>query len=1049
MAEKTIYETPSITDTVVIPILTPDVNDCFLADPYMVNNLTIYYIERDFSGGNVVPFDTVQKNKDAEKAAIDAQNLACTSPTEVNIANAKRLRTQADSMQVTTQVYYNEAVPVAVIGNSQFPAWLSTDPDNAFLEHVTEDEEGNVLFGNFNYVWNPLGMREGNYIACWTWTPLPAGETLSANLSFYLMGNTVVTTSIPTHFTPPEKYDVLLERYLPEVYKDPLSDFDLSPQVLALFNNSVALGFTTLEDLANQIIDIQDANATHEAFLNMLARTFGMSLRSDDPTRWRKQIKRAIPLYKKKGTREGLEEAFELAGMNLTRLVRLWQIISPYTWVDCFKAAGGETSFELSKVALPIDPANFEVSLRTAGSDTYTVLSNGDIDITTSEGISTITITNDDIVLEEGDFFKVMYQYATIPNPTAQDIEDYIRLLALEDQRDEALQDYPPKNWNVRVLEEDDPLFSILIPVKHPFHDFLVFGKIRTEFPYSENVYNMEEYNGSIRESKDPCHIDKDFVDPCSQCLGSKFSIEVAIDNLSNDRILEAQSIIRDYVPFHAVPHAIGYSGTVTDFVQPPVETIECLILYRGNETVLSGEGQMVFNRGMIDNGRPLTQVLRNTLANSSLVASGTGTAYNSRVMLFSPDSPLDRIGMSKTPGETVFEIFGPHAHAGRYQLTNAINHAAEIFGPISPTAALSEPINQSAFSFSLSNITYANANTAIAPDNIITLVDDGWNLAEIGVKTQWDVDNGYPGPAWKIKMAAYSVTPYTIANTTPEGGILLAYDATLPTANATGVAYQIIRPDLSVAHTGTLDITVDKLGKVTITDGTLTDIRPWAKPDGMHYLYYSDTGVQYLITDIVDDKIFHIADWTGGSVAGKSIEIYQRLLDTQYGLLTYEGIGLQTVTNYETGLSINNGQNPVPVPLEDSRFKESFLIVINDPVNGAVNEIFGIADIDGTTITLEGDMHYWKTLTGGGTSVPFQIYRYVTVPVTVDGTDFQRIDRRGSEVITSETETAAPFAMAMAAPPSGPEFADTVRQEEKITYRIEYKDGGIEEGEL
>jgi hypothetical protein len=1047
MAKKTIYESPTITDTVVIPILTPDVNNCFLSDPYLVNNLTIYYVERDFSRGNTVSYDALQKNKEAEQAAIDAQNLACVSPTEENIEKAKSLRTEANSMVVKTQVYYNEAVPVAVVGNSNFPAWLSTDTANAFLTHITEDEDGNTIYGNFSYEWNPIGMREGNYIACWTWTPLPAGETLSANLHFALMGNTAITTSIPTHFTPAEKYDVLLERYLPEVYKDPLSDFDLSPQVLALFNNSVAKGFTTLEDLANQIIDIQDANATSEAFLGMLARTFGMSLRSDDPTRWRKQIKKAIPLYKKKGTRAGLEEAFSLAGMTLTRLVRMWQIISPYTWVDAFKASGGEDSFTLTKVALAIDPNNFEVAIRYSGDENYTVLSNGDINIINSGGMSVIEITNPAIMLEAGDIFKVMYQYTAIPNPTAQDIEDYIRLLPLGDQRDETAQEYPPKNWNVRVLEEDDPLFSILIPVKHPFHDTLVFGKIRTEFPYSENVYNMEEYNGSIRESKDPCHIDKDFVDPCSQCLGSKFSIEVAIDNLSNDRILEAQSIISEYVPFHAVPHAINYSGTVTDFVQPPVETIECLIFYRGSETVISGEAQIVFNRGMIDNGRPLSEVFRNTLANSSLVASGTGTAFNNRIMLFSPDTPLDRIGMSDDPNDTVFEIFGPHPHAGRYRLSNAVNHAAQVSGPISPTVAFSEPINQSAFSYSLSNITYSNTNTAIVPDNAIKLIDTAWNLGEIGVRTQWDVDNSYPGPAWKIKLPAYSVTPYTIQNTTPDGGIVLAYDATLPTVNTTSVAYQIIRPDLSVASTGSLSMTVNRLGKVTLTDGTLTDIRPWAKAGGKYFMYYADTGVQYEINEILDDKVFHISGWAGGSVAGKTIDIYQRLVDTQYGLLTYEGIGLQTVTNYETGLMINNGNNPTPVPLEDSRFKENFLIVINDPINGAVNEIFGIAEINGTTITLEGDMHYWKTISGGGTSVPFQIYRYQTVPVTVDGLDFQRIDRRGSEVITSETELAMPFAMAMAAPSSGP--SDTVQQEENITYRIEYADGTTEEGSI
>src|ERR1700753_1410160 len=244
MAKKTIYDSPSVTDTVVIPILTPDVNDCFLANPYMVNNLTIYYIERDFSGGNIIEFDIVQKNQAAETAAINAQNQACVSPTPQNTTLAKQLRTQADALQVTQPVYYNDAVVVATIGNSNFPAWLSTDVDNAFLTNVSVDANGNTIYGNFEYVWNPVGMREGNYIACWTWTPLPAGETLSDNIPFALMGNTAITTSIPTHVTPSNKYSTLLDRYLPEMYKNFISTDDVTPTVLSNFNNAVAMGFT-------------------------------------------------------------------------------------------------------------------------------------------------------------------------------------------------------------------------------------------------------------------------------------------------------------------------------------------------------------------------------------------------------------------------------------------------------------------------------------------------------------------------------------------------------------------------------------------------------------------------------------------------------------------------------------------------------------------------------------------------------------------------------------------------------------------------------------
>jgi hypothetical protein len=85
-----------------------------------------------------------------------------------------------------------------------------------------------------------------------------------------LGGNTVVTTSIPSHYTNPDKYETLLERYLPEMFKMKLADDDRTPDVLEKFNKSVASGFTTLEDLANQIVDLLDANSTHEHFLPLL-----------------------------------------------------------------------------------------------------------------------------------------------------------------------------------------------------------------------------------------------------------------------------------------------------------------------------------------------------------------------------------------------------------------------------------------------------------------------------------------------------------------------------------------------------------------------------------------------------------------------------------------------------------------------------------------------------------------------------------------------------------------------------------------------------------
>ena len=55
----------------------------------------------------------------------------------------------------------------------------------------------------------------------------------------------------------------------------------------------------------------------------------------------------------------------------------------------------------------------------------------------------------------------------------------------------------------------------------------------------------MEEYNGSIRTSLNPCDIDKDFIDPCFSSLSSKYNIDLEIEALSDDRIIEAADVLK------------------------------------------------------------------------------------------------------------------------------------------------------------------------------------------------------------------------------------------------------------------------------------------------------------------------------------------------------------------------------------------------------------------------------------------------------------------------------------------------------------------------
>ncbi len=384
-----------------------------------------------------------------------------------------------------------------------------------------------------------------------------------------------------------------MDRYLPRMYKHKISNDDLTYDVIKKINKSIAEGFTILEDYATDLFEILDANFTHPLALPLLGNLFNLDLKYNDITLWRRQVKEAVPLFKKKGTLGGLREALEQAGIRLVRLKNLWQVTSKYTWVDSFLIK--HDSFDdfnedynqtivgnLSKI--PIDTSDIEVYLRGASTEEYLNVPSkiATIYLPTEANEKPTLVWNgnklqEPINLLKGDIVKIKYKYKEIPE-SEKSIEEYIQSLPLADNRDEIKQEYPKKNWNVHLIEEDDPLFDAAIKERHPFYDPVVFGKVRTVFLFSENVYNMDTYNGSLRDSNVPCDLDKDFLDECSYSQSSKFNVDLEIEGLSDDRIEEAKEIIREYSPFHAMLHHMRVTGKVNDFVLPPNESVNYLI---------------------------------------------------------------------------------------------------------------------------------------------------------------------------------------------------------------------------------------------------------------------------------------------------------------------------------------------------------------------------------------------------------------------------------------------------------------------------------------
>jgi len=1021
-----IDQNPTTTDEIEFEILTPDSDGCFTADPYKVEQITIYYAERSFNSGNFGNYNKTRVNEDLQEELRLAKKEACLVPSDDNLAKVSRIQSKIDASSSVESFNYSGAVAVKVFGNADNPAWIATDLDNALIENISEDEDGDPQYGHFKLLWNPLGMREGDYFICWKWMPNPAGDYLNDHQQFSLSGNTQVTTSIPTHFTKPEKYPTLMERYTAEHLKTKWSGTDLSPEVISEFFNAVGDGFRVLEDLANQMIDLIDANSTHESFLLALGNLFNLKLRSNDPTLWRRQIKEAIPLFKKKGTLSGLSRGLAQAGISLTKLTRLWQVVSPYTWQEVF-VVEDQTSFELSKqIVTPVNVDNFELYYREV--DGEWIQLNSDYVIVSGNTISWIgeQLSLSPIILGEGDEIRVLYEINDASDNQA--LEDYIRTLPLWDQRDEKDQIYPVKNWNVRVIEEDDPLFDIVIPTRHPFYDPVIYGKVRTEFPYSENVYNMDEYNGSKRDSENPCDINREFVDECSQCQSSSFSIDLDIEELSNDRITEAQEIIADYIPFHAQIHSMNINGVVNEYCESPQEEIQLLQQYTQEEFVLAGEGQMIFNRHM-DEGLDAKKIVREALAEMEVVVSSqTGTAYNDSVILYSDGVMFDSLPIIF--GSNVLEILAPSSWSGDYSVSDP--HKTQI-----SVSGISEPISPtSSFTYRLSNDIYSNSNTAIYQDDVFKLSDTELDFVEIGVQDTWSIKfitGGYPSGFFDINTVL-----------SDDSFILDNPSQNIPVANVTGLKYQLYDDDLNLIATSMTGVLrFSRRGRVDVSsDGSRADMRNFVEI-GDYVLYSGD---QYKISGFGGTHIFYIDAYTSGDVAGQITHVYRRLLDNKIGYLDYSGINLNTSTDFEATLPILNGQN---APSEDnivegSNFKENYLIKIG-------SDYYSISDIDGTTITLNGPPQVWTTLGAGGTSVNFDILHYVKTSFSVQereypatpGHFFDIYDRRGTSIIEIETEQVPTMSfMPMFLNNSKNDtLIDIISQQESISLQIDWQD--------
>lgn len=1046
MALKRIAENPIITDTILFDILTPDEDGCFVSDcPYKVTKVQVYFLEKSFVENNYGKYE-VQRPDPALSSLLEAaQKTACLIPTEENLKIVSEIQQQIELAANKETIRYADAKLIATFGSDEYPAWIDpttpgVDAADNVLTLIDEDADGNTQYGHFEMEWTPSGQREGNYFICWTWSPVPyygTEDLLTAHEYFTIGGTSSVTNNILSHYTDPKKYELLLKRYLPSTFDTLISAKDMSPYIIRGLNNSVAQGFAFLEDMMVQIVDLIDANIAPQQYLIPLANYFNIKLRSSDPTLWRRQIKRAIPLLKKKGTLDGLKEALSQAGVELINFTKLWQVISPSTWQEHFTIVDA-LEFTLAKTAiLPQDSLNLELYYRGVDDDWEKLETPLDhITLDNVSGETHMEWTSSTISLVEGDSIRIIYKITEVTN---QSIEDYIRSLSLMDLRDERDQLYPPKNWNVRMLEEFDPFFDVIIRTRHPYYDPIIWGFVRTEVPYSEQAYNMEEYDGSTRESINPCDIDKEFVDPCNWGQSSKYTVDLGIENLSNDRLLELQEILKEFTPFHAILHSINLSSIKEEFIQPRDE-ITFYIHVKNEQPTIAGNGQMIFNRVMIN----ASQGRRDLLADMTSVPddlSKTGIGVNQNIMLYSPLVQLKRMGLRT---ENILEILNG-SDAGVYSISNSTQHHAEIVGVV-------EPFSSSVFTFRLSNKIFENVTTNIYQDDIFRFSDTNIDFTQFQIKTIEDQSLSPSVIPWKVDITApaEAVGSYEIASVDCSNIILDDPTKALPTTSS-DINYSLLdSEDVVVLSSSTGGLISSKRGRVDMS--SLPEYSEMQKYITIGY-YLEYLGTQYQITGFKEND-FYIDEYEEGEVVGVSTNVYQRICNNEPGYLYYDGMVLTTDVDYEALFGIKNGANaPVDEHLitDNNLFKQNYLILIG-------TDYYAISEWDGTNIYLAGPPLDWGVAIGA--SVSYKIYHFTKntwsvlekvvghptgkPEIVVPGHDFTFLDRRGNEVIEINTEEGVGMLGAVVATTlnagKNNEVYDIAGQSESISYQIEYR---------
>tara|TARA_R110000765_G_scaffold313179_1_gene406214 strand:+ start:5702 stop:8728 length:3027 start_codon:yes stop_codon:yes gene_type:complete len=218
-----------------------------------------------------------------------------------------------------THQYLLDTLSWFYVLNSSTSVGGGTDPSALLVPYLAKLWEGETLTEResvslmFEYFWTnrELSTEHYNYI------PPHFSQTNSqVSADIHTSGTQqfdTLKTLLHIWYNPNDESSTVLDDYIDIfINQGTFTTRQVEDGAFTKFLQAISFGFydvnSTIEDLGN-LVDIERCPGE---FLPQLASLIGWKLMTGDIDRWRAQLRKAVYLYKAKGTRKSLEEALEL-----------------------------------------------------------------------------------------------------------------------------------------------------------------------------------------------------------------------------------------------------------------------------------------------------------------------------------------------------------------------------------------------------------------------------------------------------------------------------------------------------------------------------------------------------------------------------------------------------------------------------------------------------------------------------------------------------------------------------------------------------------------